>query len=271
MLPFGRGAFGSRGAVVGANAVHGAAMLLREKMLRHASDMLGMPADAIEMHAGAVFRRGGESTGLTAAAIAAATAPGGKFFHGEPALEAQYVFDTRNQLTFALAIHAVRVAVQPATGFVRVVDYYVVHDAGNEMNPMVVEGQVIGGVADGIGGALLAEIVYDQEAQLMTGTLADYLVGTAPEIPRIRLDHVHTVPTTNPLGVRGVGECGIIAAAPAIANAVSRAIDPAGSAHQQPLFHIPIRPAAVRQAVEAARAAEAACGPGMAFASKETA
>ena len=116
------------------------------------------------------------------------------------------------------------------------------------MNPMIVEGQIVGGVAEGIGGALLAEIVYSDNAQLLTGTLADYLVATAPDIPPIRLDHLQTIPTTNPLGVRGVGECGVIAVAPAIVNAVARAISPSGNDHQQALFHIPIRPSAVREA-----------------------
>ncbi|MDO8277505.1 MAG: xanthine dehydrogenase family protein molybdopterin-binding subunit [Burkholderiaceae bacterium] len=248
MLPFGRGAFGSRGAVVGANAVAGAAALVLQKILALAGTMLDAAPDSLEMRNAQVYRRGGAATGLTLAAIAQSCAPGGRHFNGEPALEAQFVFDTQNKLTFALAVHAAQVAVQPATGFVRVVDYYVVHDAGREMNAMVVEGQVVGGVAEGIGGALLAEIVHDADAQLQTGTLADYLVATAPEIPRIRLDHVRTVPTTNPLGVRGVGECGVIAVAPALINAVARAIDPAGTSFQQPLFQVPVRPGAVRQA-----------------------
>lgn len=254
MLSFGRGAFGSRGAVVGANAVAGAARLLLHKVLVHAGAMLGVDPQELETREGLVYLRGGPVTWLSVADVARAVAPGGKHFSGEPALEAQHVFDTQNKLTFALAVHAARVAVNPDTGFVRVIDYYVVHDAGRELNPMIVQGQVVGGVAEGIGGALLAEIIYGEDAQLQTGTLADYLVATAPDIPRIRLDHVHTVPTTNPLGVRGVGECGVIGVAPAIANAVARAIDPLGTGHQQPLFHIPIRPGAVREAIAASRA-----------------
>ena len=252
MLPFGRGAFGSRGAVVGANAVAGAARRLAEMVLRHAGTMLDTDPAQLFIAAGIVHHRDGTATELTLRDIARATAPGGTHFNGEPALEAQYVFDTRNQLTFALSIHAAQVAVNPATGFVRVTDYFVVHDAGRALNPTVVEGQVVGGVAEGIGGALLAELVYDEEGQLLTGTLADYLVATASEIPRIRLDHMHTLPTTNPLGVRGVGECGVIAVAPALVNAISRAIDPSGLGHQNPLFHIPVKPSAVRAAFAAA-------------------
>jgi carbon-monoxide dehydrogenase large subunit len=247
MLPFGRGAFGSRGAVVGANAVVGAARLLSEKLLIHAAVMLCASPGELTVDDGRVLR-GGVDTGLNIGGIANAVAPGGPYFKGESSLEAQYVFDTQNKLTYALAIHAVQVAVQPLTGFVRVVDYYVIHDAGREMNPMIVGGQIVGGVAEGIGGALLAEIVYSDDAQLLTGTLADYLVATAPDIPPIRLDHLQTIPTTNPLGVRGVGECGVIAVAPAIVNAVARAVSPSGNNHQQALFHIPIRPSAVRAA-----------------------
>ena len=253
-LPFGRGAFGSRGAVVGANAVAGAARLLGEKVRRHAGAILETDPQQLIVVEGMVRRLDGSATGLSIADVAAAVAPGGPQFNGEPALEAQYVFDTRNKLTFALSIHAAEVAVNPATGFLRVTDYFVVHDAGHAMNAMIVDGQIVGGVAEGIGGALLAELLYSEEAQLLTGTLADYMVATAPEVPRIRLDHVHTLPTTNPLGVRGVGECGVIAVAPAIVNAVSRAIDPRGLKHQDPLFHIPLRPGAVRAAVAAASA-----------------
>lgn len=252
MLPFGRGAFGSRGAVVGANAVYECARLLARKVLACAAGILGRPAEELEIRGGRVCSRGSDDPGLTLGEVAAAVGPGGRHFRGEPALEVKHVFDTRNQISFALAIHAARVAVDPDTGFVRVVDYYLIHDAGREMNPTVVRGQLVGGVADGISCTLLAEIVHDENGQLQTGTLADYLVGTSTEMPRIRLDHVHTVPTTNPLGVRGVGECGVIAAAPAIANAVARAIDPAGTSHQQPLFRIPIRPGAVRAALAAA-------------------
>ena len=251
-LEFGRGAFGSRGAVVGANAVAGAAQRLAETVLNHAAALLNIDASELFITHGIVHRKNVGATELTLRDIARAAAPGGPCFTGEPSLEARFVFDTRNKLTFALSVHAAQVAVDPSTGFVRVTDYFVVHDAGRALNAMVVDGQVIGGVVEGIGGALLAEHLYSEEGQLLTGTLADYLVATATEAPRIRLDHVHTIPTTNPLGVRGVGECGVIAVAPALVNAISRAIDPAGLDHQDSLFHIPVRPAAVLIAFAAA-------------------
>jgi carbon-monoxide dehydrogenase large subunit len=118
-----------------------------------------------------------------------------------------------------------------------------------------VDGQIIGGAVDGIGGATLSEIVYDDQAQPLTGTLADYLVITAPEAPRIRLAHAETRPTTNPLGVRGVGEGGTIPASAAIVNAVARAIGARDTEHESGLFSLPLRPEAVLAACDRARKA----------------
>jgi len=101
---------------------------------------------------------------------------------------------------------------------------------------------VIGAVADGIGGAMFSELIYDADGQLLTASLADYLVASASEIPTIRVLHVDSPSNTNPLGVRGVGEGGIIPVAAALANAVARAIDPTGTGHEQILFSLPLRP-----------------------------
>jgi 2-furoyl-CoA dehydrogenase large subunit len=128
----------------------------------------------------------------------------------------------------------------------------VVHDAGRSLNPIIVEGQIVGGVAEGIGGALFSELQYDSEGQLLTGSLADYLVGTAPDIPRIRLRHMETRPTTNPLGVRGIGEGGVIPAGAAIANALARAIGAKRVGHETPLFTLPLKPERVLAACRAA-------------------
>jgi len=97
---------------------------------------------------------------------------------------------------------------------------------------------------------MLSELLYDEQAQLLTGSLADYLVASAGEVPRIRLDHLKTLPTTNPLGVRGVGEGGIIAVAPAVINALSRAISPSRVGPEQGLFQIPLKPERLLEAIE---------------------
>jgi carbon-monoxide dehydrogenase large subunit len=118
---------------------------------------------------------------------------------------------------------------------------------------MIVDGQIVGGVADGIGGAMFSEVVYDAEGQLLTGSLADYLVATAPELPRIRVLHADSPSSTNPLGVRGVGESGIIPVAAALTNALARAIDPVHTGHEGPLLSIPLKPERVFRACQAAR------------------
>jgi carbon-monoxide dehydrogenase large subunit len=107
---------------------------------------------------------------------------------------------------------------------------------------MIVDGQVVGAVADGIGGAMFSEMIYGADGQPLTGSLADYLVATAPEVPRIRVVHVDSPSGTNPLGVRPVGEGGSIPVAAALANALARAIDPVRTGHEVPLFSLPLKP-----------------------------
>ncbi|GGC86821.1 xanthine dehydrogenase family protein molybdopterin-binding subunit [Chelatococcus reniformis] len=242
LVPFGRGAFASRGAIFGANAVLGAAERLREKILAVAADMLQAPADALTIAHGRIVRAAGGDTDLDIAAIARAVSPGGSHFAGEPALEAQYVYGSDQPLTFGGAVHVARVRLDPRTGFFRVLDYFVSHDAGRALNAMIVEGQIIGGVIDGIGGALYSELIYSDEGQLVTSTMADYLVATAPDLPRVRLGHVETRPGTNPLGVRGIGEGGLIPTAAVIANALAHAIAPGATGHEAPLYTLPLRP-----------------------------
>ena len=249
LVAFGRGAFGSRGAVMGANAVAGAARLLREKFLSHAARLLECDPGRLAVTGSQIYRIDGTPGALSLAQVAQAVSPGGSLFAGEPALESQYVYDSKNKLTFALSVHAARVAVDLRSGFVRILDYFLVHDAGRALNPLVVEGQVVGGVAEGITCTLFAEAIYDEGGQPQMGTLADYLVATAPEVPRIRLGHMESIPTTNPLGVRGIGEGGVIAVAPAIVSAIVHAIAPGGKGHEDPLFTLPVRPSMVLKAI----------------------
>ena len=252
LVPFGRGAFASRGAIFGANAVLGAAELLRSKILTHAGTLLQCDGSTLMIERGCIRRNNGEATNIGLAEIARAVAPGGPLFSGDPALEAQFVFKTDQPITYGVSVHACLIKLNPRTGFFRLLDYVVGHDAGRSLNSIIVEGQIVGGAADGIGGALFSELVYDHDAQLLTGSLADYLVATAPEIPRIRLVHMETRPGTNPLGVRGIGEGGVIPAAATIANALARAIDPEKSGHETSLFTLPLGPERVFAACQAA-------------------
>jgi carbon-monoxide dehydrogenase large subunit len=248
LVPFGRGAFAARGAVMGANAVLGAAQRLRARILAHAGTLLQCADTSLDIEEGRIKHCDGRPTDLTIGDIARAVTPGGPLFDGEPALQAACVYEARNVLTSGFSVHVARVRLDPRTGFFRVLDYLVVHDAGRALNRMIVDGQVTGGVADGIGGAMFSEIVYDNEGQLLTASLADYLVVTAPEVPRIRVIHADCPSSTNPLGVRGVGESGIIPVAAVLANAVARAIDPMRTGHERELFAVPLTPERVFRA-----------------------
>jgi carbon-monoxide dehydrogenase large subunit len=251
LLPFGRGTFASRGTVVGANAVHGAALRLRERALIHAGQLLQSDPGTLTIEGGRIRRANGEETPLGIGDIARAVLPYGQFHEGAAAFEETFLFDTKNLLTFALSVHVARVAVEPRTGEWHLQDYLVVHDAGVMLDEKLVEGQILGAVVDGIGGTMLSEIVYDDEGQLLTGSLADYMATTAAEAPRIRLDHISTLPTTNPLRVRGVGEGGIIPVAPAIVNAISRAVVPSGAVAPAALFKLPLTPETVLAVIDA--------------------
>jgi aerobic carbon-monoxide dehydrogenase large subunit len=253
LMAFGRGAFASRGAIFGANAVAGAAEKLRTKTLECAGTLLQCDPGELTMTDGMIRKHGESQPALTIGDVARAVGPGGILFTGDVALEAQYVFQTDQPITYGMNVHIVRVKVDPQTGFYKLLDYVVGHDAGRALNPMIVEGQIVGGVVDGIGGAMFSGIEYDENGQLLTGSLADYLVATAPDLPRIRIAHVETRPQTNPLGVRGIGEGGIIPVAAAIANALNRAIDGIRNGHETPLFTLPLKPERVLAACDLAR------------------
>jgi carbon-monoxide dehydrogenase large subunit len=131
-------------------------------------------------------------------------------------------------VTYTNAVHVAVVDVDVGTGEVRLLKLVVAHDSGRVINPLIVEGQVHGGVAQGIGGALYEELVYDEQAQLLTGSFMDYLVPTAMEVPCMETVHLETPSPRNPLGIKGVGEGGAIAPPAAIANAVEDALAPFG-------------------------------------------
>jgi aerobic carbon-monoxide dehydrogenase large subunit len=254
VLPFGRGAFATRGAVLGANAVAGAAKRLRVKVLNVAGTLLQTTPSTLSVRDGKIIGEQGESR-LTIADVARSILPGGPLHSGELALQEEFIFDNGNVLTLGLSIQVAQVIIDPTTGFYRVSDYYILHDVGRLLNPVIADGQTVGGVVEGIGGAMLSEIAYDDAAQPMNGNLADYLVITAPEAPRVRVEHIECHSTTNPLGVRGIGEGGTIAAGAAIANALGRAISSKGIGHETFLAKLPIRPDMVLRSLAAAREA----------------
>ncbi len=242
----GWGTVASRSAVVAGSAVAAAAAAVRERVLEVAGDLLeAAPAD-LRVDAGRVVTAGAPERGLGLGEVARAAEAGGG------ALAATEYFEPPT-VTWANGAHAAVVEVDRDTGEVRVLRYGVVHDCGRVINPVIVDGQVRGGVAQGIGGALYEELSYDEEGQLTSGTLADYLVPTAGEVPRIDLEHLETPSPLNPLGLRGVGEGGAIPGPAVIANAVEHALRGSGSrpGGRDPVIRrTPLSPAHVRSLIE---------------------
>ena len=224
LLSFGRGAFASRGAIMGGSAVFEAARALRARVLDIAARLLQHEAAALDIVGGRILRRTGGDTELTLDEVARAVAPGGPLFDGGAGLEAETVWRADRPATLAFSVHVARVAVDPETGSVEVVDYAIGHDIGRALNPAIVRGQVAGGAAEGIANALLTEMVVSPDGQPLTLTLADYLAGTADSAPMPHLIERETPSPTNPLGIRGVGESASIAPPAAIWNAVARAM-----------------------------------------------
>ncbi|MFL5625963.1 MAG: molybdopterin cofactor-binding domain-containing protein [Ktedonobacteraceae bacterium] len=234
-VPYGIGAFASRVGALGNSAVKIGAIQLKEKILKAASAMLEVAIDDLELVPAKVQVKGapGKSISLAELAIQCGGAfPGSTLPHSvdEVGLEVTAFFRPE-QSTYASGVHAVKVEVDPSTGRVQICKYVVVHDCGNAINPLIVEGQVHGGVAAGVGGTLYEKLLYDAEGQLITGTFMDYLLPTAVETPPMVVKHVSTPTPLNPLGAKGAGEGGTIPAPAAIVCAIDRALWPEGGIH----------------------------------------
>ncbi len=227
----GVGTFGSRSLAVGGIAVHNAAQKIREKVIQIGAHLLeASPADVV-VQGGKVFVKGvpekakafGE---ISMAAYLASNLPEGM----EPGLEATTYYDPPN-FTFPFGTHVAEVEVDPETGTIEIIGYSACDDCGRQINPMIVEGQLHGGITQGIGQALYETAVYDDNGQLLSGSMMEYHVPTAADVPAFALDHTVTLTKTNPLGVKGIGEAGTIASTPAIVNAVIDALSPLGITH----------------------------------------
>jgi aerobic carbon-monoxide dehydrogenase large subunit len=238
---WGAGTFASRGAVVAGNAVNEAALAVRKKILRVASEHFECAEADLVIEDGAVSIAGvpGRRIKLGELAVQAnpmrgAVAPG-----TEPGLEATRYFGPESGAT-AAGVHAMIVEVDPETMIPSIQKYVVVHDCGTVINPMIVEGQVLGGVAQGIGNAFYEQLAFDAEGQLLNATLADYLLPTALDVPRIELGHTVTPSPLNPLGIKGVGEAGAIPVGPLFAQALEDALELPAKGRE--LNEIPLSP-----------------------------
>ena len=260
--------FASRAAVVSGNAIHKTAMIVRDKTLQAAANMLDVDIDAVELRDGAAWVRDSNRF-VSLAAIATASNPlryafneaaqaatqfapasrhdGPSLADGQaPGLEATDYYSPP-QSTWAYGVHGAIVEVDPGLCTVKIRKYVCIHDCGNMINPMIVEGQVMGGIAQGIGGALYEHLDYQADGNLANASLQDFLMPYATEIPNVTILHLETPSPLNPLGVKGVGEAGCIAVGAVIASAVEDALQPFGALR---FNHVPLSPSMISAALD---------------------
>ena len=247
VVTHGVGTYGSRALVVGGTAVHMAANKIVTKATRIAAHLLDTSADQVAFQNGTFTVRGAQRT-LTFREVAlAAHVWNVPIPDMEPGLEATARFEPPGN-TFPFAAHMCQVEIDRETGELRIDRYAAVDDCGNIINPLIVDGQVLGGIVQGLGQALCEEVCYDEQGQLLSGTLMDYALPKAQMFPRIDLATTCTPSPLNPLGVKGVGELGTIGSAACLVNAVLDALRPLGVTH----LDMPVKPeriwAAIREA-----------------------
>jgi carbon-monoxide dehydrogenase large subunit len=240
---WGFGAFSSRQAVIGGGAAHRTGEAVKEKALRLAAALFDAEIDDLRLEDGQI-RRTGEPEPLASLAEIARVAylESNRLPEGiEPGLEATRFFDPIRG-AFAAGAQAATVEIDRSTGELRILKWVCVEDAGRVINPQIVEGQIAGSIAQGIGGALYEHLIYDEAGNLSTGTLMDYLMPTSAEVPELIIDHI-SMPADNPLGVRGVGEGGTLGPNAVLAGAVADALG-------TEITRLPITPAAVWAAIQ---------------------
>ncbi|HEX7251658.1 MAG TPA: molybdopterin cofactor-binding domain-containing protein, partial [Thermoanaerobaculia bacterium] len=226
--PMGWGTYGSRTTAVGSGALMSAVGKIKEKAKIVTAHLLEAAADDIEYADGKFFIRGVPSKFKTIQDVALMANVAWNYPKGlEPGLEASAFFDPEN-FVYPFGAHIAVVRVDAETGEVKLERYIAVDDCGRVINPMIVEGQVHGGIVQGIGQALWEGAAYDENAQLLTGSMMDYAVPKAGAFPKFELGMTETPTTVNPLGVKGIGETGTIASTPAVYNAVIDALEPLG-------------------------------------------
>jgi CO/xanthine dehydrogenase Mo-binding subunit len=241
---FGRGAgtFASRGAVVAAGAIADAAAVVRGKILHHASEHFECDPVDIVLAGGFAEVAGAPSRRISLAELARLADPlrGAVQPGTEPGLESTRYFGPAMGATSA-GVHAMVIEVDPGTFDIRIDKYVVAHDCGTLINPAIVEGQIHGGVAQGIGNAFYEQLIYDEQGQLLTASLVDYLLPTALEVPEMEIAHQVTPSPLHPLGTKGVGEAGAIPVGPLFAQAIESALNGAGIGPAE-ILEIPLSP-----------------------------
>ena len=245
LIAHGVGAHSSRASVLTGSATHVAATKVREKAIRVASELMQTPAGDLDIVDGRILRKGGSagSPSISLAEIARTIAPTSRRRGDhEPGLSAEGWFFT-DHMVFPYGIHVAVVRVDRGTGAIAIERYLVAYDVGRAINPMMIEGQIHGGLAQGIGGALFEEFVYDRRGEPLSVTFADYLMVTAKEMPPVEVLIREDAPSPrNPLGIKGAGEAGANAAGAAVAAAIDQAIGVPGA-----ILQLPVTPQRMKQ------------------------
>ena len=250
---WGVGTFASRGATVAGNAIHSAAVKVRKKILKMASDEFEAAEEDLEIVNGEVRVKGIPQKTIPLGELAQQANPlrGAVKPGTEPGLEVTDYFGPEMGATAAGA-HAMILEVDPETLLVEIKRYVVVHDCGKVINPLILDGQIHGGVAQGIGNAFYEELVFDEMGQIVNASLADYLLPTALDVPRITVGHHETASPLNPLGIKGAGEAGAIPTAPLFVQAVEDALEDTGIEIKE----IPLSPNKLWEIVEESKQAQ---------------
>jgi carbon-monoxide dehydrogenase large subunit len=248
LSPYGMGTFASRSMTMAGGAVSRACGMLAEKIKRIGAGLLQAPVDAVTLSGGGVHF-GLQSVSFADICEAAFLHPERLPAGEEPALEATAVYEpARSTGAFSYATHACTIALDPGTGVVEILDYVVCHDCGTMVNPLLVEAQVVGGVAQGLGTALYEEIPYDDNGQPLASTFLDYMLPGFTEVPDVRVLHMETPSPHTRFGIKGMGEGGAIAPPAVIVNAINDALRGLGARIDQ----TPATPDRVLEAIAAA-------------------
>jgi CO/xanthine dehydrogenase Mo-binding subunit len=246
-VPYGNGSNASRSTVMAGSAAVGASRKVKEKLLRLASASLEIDSADLILRDGRVTARGAPERSLTFADLARLALPGPALKSGITPGICEEDFFATDKRPFPYGVHIAAVEVDKETGKIKILDYLVSEDVGRKINPMIIEGQMAGGLAQGIGGAMLEEFVYSEDGQPLATSFMDYLLPTAMEMPKAQFISTEEFPSPhNPLGVKGAGEGGITAAGAALANAVSDALG-------VEVTRLPLRPDHVLELVRKSR------------------
>lgn len=248
--PYSVGSFASRTTIAGAGAVQRAALEVRAKMLRIAAHLLDVKPEGLDVVDGVIRQSDDPSVQISVASVATEANFGHRMPPGDlPGLEATAYFDPTGS-AFAYGTAAAIVEANPRTGEFGIERFLLVHDCGTQVNPMLVEGQVHGGIAQALGAAMFEELVYNPDTgQLVNGTMLDYFVPSAADLPTFELDHTEVPSPVTTYGVRGIGESGTIPPGAAVANAICDALSPFGVE----INRLPLTPESIWQALAAAR------------------